>query len=1180
MLGSSCMRVKDVRGIGFITVLILFLTGCGGSDGITTNNGPDTDSPTVTSTLPANNASDVAVTTNVTVTFSENIDAATITTGSFRLENGSIPVSGTLAVASDNLSATFTPNSDLAFGAEYTATITTDVTDVSGNSLALGIVLQFTTIADTTPPTVTDTTPADSSINVGIDTNVTAVFSEAIDPATVSTSSFTLEYGATSVSGAIAVAGDGLSVIFTPDSPLTYDTSYTATLTTGVTDTYGNGLAADVVWQFTTTPDTVAPDITSITPANNAVGVLVGSNVTAVFSEPMDSTTITNSSFLLQNGTVSVPGSVTVASDGLSATFAPNSDLAIGALYTATITTAVTDVNGNAMEAEVAWQFSTELDTTPPTVTRIIPSTNATSLGGQLTVIFSEAINPATVTTGSFILRRGGATGVAVPGTVVVATDNLSAIFIPDSNLAYNTSYTATLTADITDTNGNALTADVVWQFTTVADTTPPTVSSTIPSNNTTNVSIGTMVTAMFSEPVDPATVTTSSFVLENGSTPVAGTVAVAANFLSATFTPNSDLDFSTQYTATITTGVTDANGNAMTFGVVWQFVTEQDTVAPTVTNTDPANNSNNVDVNTSVTVTFSEPMNANTVSVDSVLVQSGGADMAGTVFLSADMLSATLTPVAALDYNTTYTITLLSSITDLAGNALVLSSGSLTFTTAADTTSPSLSSVTPADGAIDTQADTMTITATFDEDIDCTTVSTNSFSVVEDAAATSVVGSAVCNGTVLEFVPDNVPTSTSLIANLTGQITDLAGNSITPYSWGFDVIPWTRQIGPTVDDRNKAIASDSNGNIYIAGSTDASLDGTNVGGQDVFVAKYDRNGARVWVKQFGSTALDSGEGVALDSLGNVYVVGFTHGILPGYTTRGTGADGFIAKFDNNGSRLWINQIITSTGDVARSIAIDNSNNIFIGGYTQFTATQFQLYVSKYNSGGILQWREQLPEIRDVYSVTTDGAGHVYASGMTNGSFDGNTNLGSFDSYVVKFNGSTGAKIWSDQYGTASDDMGSGVITDSLNNVYVTGFAAASLDGQPHSGGYDIYIRKYNSSGVWLWTQQFGSATHDYGFGINVDSSNNIYVSGVTLGDIAGTQGANDAYLVKYNSAGTTRQWINQFGSGGSDEAYNVTVTGSNVFVVGLTDTGLDGITNAAPQELFVVKFNSDGRKR
>ena len=116
----------------------------------------------------------------------------------------------------------------------------------------------------------------------------------------------------------------------------------------------------------------------------------------------------------------------------------------------------------------------------------------------------------------------------------------------------------------------------------------------------------------------------------------------------------------------------------------------------------------------------------------------------------------------------------------------------------------------------------------------------------------------------------------------------------------------------------------------------------------------------------------------------------------------------------------------------------------------------------------------------------------------------------------------SGTKQWTKQLGTSSDDRGNSVTTDSSGNIFVTGSTRGGLDGNIHSGNDDIFLVKYNSSGTKQWTKQLGTSSGDYGNDVTTDSSGNIYVTGYTNGGLDGNtnSGSYDIFIVKYNSSG------------------------------------------------------------
>jgi len=214
--------------------------------------------PTVSSTVPAASATEILIDVAVSATFDEAMDAATITTDTFTLAAGATAVAGVVAYDVASMTATFTPTDNLANATEYTATITVGALDVAGNALANPHTWSFTTgaLADTTRPTVTSTVPADNAVDVAVNANITATFSEAMDSATVIAANFTV-VGGSAVAGAVTLSGN--TATFNPTSDLPLETEFTATISTAVTDSAGNALLTAKVWTFTTVAAPVAP---------------------------------------------------------------------------------------------------------------------------------------------------------------------------------------------------------------------------------------------------------------------------------------------------------------------------------------------------------------------------------------------------------------------------------------------------------------------------------------------------------------------------------------------------------------------------------------------------------------------------------------------------------------------------------------------------------------------------------------------------------------------------------------------------------------------------------------------------------------------------------------------------------------------------------------------------------
>ena len=400
------------------------------------------------------------------------------------------------------------------------------------------------------------------------------------------------------------------------------------------------------------------------------------------------------------------------------------------------------------------------------------------------------------------------------------------------------------------------------------------------------------------------------------------------------------------------------------------------------------------------------------------------------------------------------------------------------------------------------------------------------------------------------------------------------------------DGLPGTYQLA--TNDYANGVATDSSGNVYVTGGTKGGLDGnTSAGNTDLFVVKYNSSGTKQWTKQLGSSGLDSANGIAIDSSGNVYVTGVTFGGLDWNTSAGAN-DLFVVKYNSSGTKEWTEQLGSASSDYANGVATDSSGNVYVAGVTYGgldgnSKGNSDLFVVKYNSSGTKEWTKQYGTDRydEARGVATDSSGNVYVVGGTKGNLNGISNSGRTDAFVIKFN-SSGTKQWTKKLGTWQNDLANGVATDSSGNFYVTGFTYQHLDGNTSAGKADLFVVKYNSSGTKQWTKQLGTSKHDRARGVATDSSGNVYVTGDTYGGLDGNTNAgyNDLFVVKYNSSGT-KQWTKQLGTSSTDLANGIATDSSgNIYVTGGTYGGLDGNTNAGNSDLFVVKYNSSGTKQ
>jgi len=420
-------------------------------------------------------------------------------------------------------------------------------------------------------PEVITTDPANGATNVLTNKIITATFNEIMESATINESTFFVKDGTNIVSGQVTYSGT--TATFTSTSLLDANTVYTATITRVVMDPMGNHMRNDTTWSFNTG---TSPSVILTDPIEGASDISLNKAVTADFSTTMNGTTVNATSFILKQGTSNVAGIVSYV--GSKATFTPTLNLLPNKVYTATITNDVKDVAGNAMKNDTTWSFATG-SLLYVTVTDPLNVAVNVPLDKKVKATFNKILNTATINNTTFTLMRG-----ITPVAGTVSYSGYTAEFVPLVNLLPSVEYTATITTGALDLTGNSLAANYTWTFTTNVVIVPvlPLVTITDPIDDAIDVPLDKVVTATFSKTMDLSTINSSTFKLTNGLIPVLGFIDYEG--LEGNFTPNTSLLPSTVYTATITTGAKDLEGNALATDTVWSFTTstpiEQFTVA------------------------------------------------------------------------------------------------------------------------------------------------------------------------------------------------------------------------------------------------------------------------------------------------------------------------------------------------------------------------------------------------------------------------------------------------------------------------------------------------------------------------------------------------------------------------------------------------------------------------
>ncbi len=397
--------------------------------------------------------------------------------------------------------------------------------------------------------------------------------------------------------------------------------------------------------------------------------------------------------------------------------------------------------------------------------------------------------------------------------------------------------------------------------------------------------------------------------------------------------------------------------------------------------------------------------------------------------------------------------------------------------------------------------------------------------------------------------------------------------------------LQWSTYFGGINQDWCTGVSYDATGNVVVSGYTyspnlpvsTGPFQGTNAGAMDAFIVKFSPLGARLWATYYGGSSNEFANAIATDAGGNVIVAGETMSVnfpvTPGaFQTVNSGIfDGWLAKFNPAGTRLYATYIGGSGDDKAFGIATDGVGNMIVTGHTasaNFPITPgayqvihagvFDAFIIKFDPSGAQLWGTfyggSLGESGE--SVAVDASGNVLVTGstlstnfpVTVGAFQ-TAKLGGNDGFIVKLDGS-GARQWATFVGGGRNDYARGIATDASNNVVITG-VTNSTDFPTtvgafrtfNAGGEEAFVAKFNSSGARQWCTYFGGVLNDGANGVGIDGLGNIAIAGFTFspnlpisaGSIQSTiGGAQDGFIAKFHSSGS-RIWATFFGGNGDD---------------------------------------------
>lgn len=331
-------------------LLVSLISACSSRD----NASPDVTPPTVVSVTPLDGASNVDISSAISVTFSEAMDTASAQDAFIISGN----VTGTFKWNDNTM--TFTPDINLKYNTSYTCTVGTGAKDPAGNKLESPYEWGFTTVLS---PTIVSVSPSNGATGVSVSSTISVTFTRAMNTASVEGAFSMSDNSNNPVTGTFGWDAMNTIMTFTPSTPLNEDTNYTCTVSKGATDEDGNPFTDAYPWSFTTGP---APTIISVYPSDKAVNISVNTTISVTFSEAMNQTSILDPSAISPSVSLTIED-ISWNGSGNIATLTPSSPLVSNTTYTCTISTNAEDLAGNHLDptpytypASYTWSFTTE----------------------------------------------------------------------------------------------------------------------------------------------------------------------------------------------------------------------------------------------------------------------------------------------------------------------------------------------------------------------------------------------------------------------------------------------------------------------------------------------------------------------------------------------------------------------------------------------------------------------------------------------------------------------------------------------------------------------------------------------------------------------------------------------------------------------------------------------------
>ena len=375
----------------------------------------------------------------------------------------------------------------------------------------------------------------------------------------------------------------------------------------------------------------------------------------------------------------------------------------------------------------------------------------------------------------------------------------------------------------------------------------------------------------------------------------------------------------------------------------------------------------------------------------------------------------------------------------------------------------------------------------------------------------------------------------------------------------------WSKQFGTSGNDTGLATTVDMQGNIYLAGQTVSDKRGK---GKSLFLAKYSPSGLQHWIQDTNFGRPITAAVLQIKQKDTIRLSAYSH------DRRGSAA--IISKFDGKGREIF-SKTFTFTGtSIGKGLAMDKNGNIFIPAASPFN-------ILKILKNGKKSWGTELSSFLKIQALAVDSEKSLYVSGNMKNDSNLNASKKETNIFLLKIS-QQGPKHWHKYFRNSRQKYVSALATKSTEAVTVIG----SLYSEKKMTEYeskdtknDVIITNYNSVGERVWSYILKGMNSEHSTVAKWTPDGHLLIGGFTDSNLAGQKhsGKEDVFLAKFNSSGIL-VWLRQFGTSENERPYAIT-TGlkGQIYITGYTEGQMDGAKYNGGRDIFLVKFNKDGEK-